>query len=94
MRIYALMLGVALTTAYGYAAQVAVSSVGARHRVDPPPAGSLTPDDGPGRLWYGGVLDPITVESERGTVATKTRIFSRPTVRCPETAHSQFSAVS
>jgi hypothetical protein len=92
MRIYALMLGVALTTGYGYAAQVAVSSIGAGHRPDPLPPGALAPDRG--QVWYGGVLDPITVESERGPVAAKVRVFSRPTVRCPETAHSQFSAVS
>lgn len=93
MRIYALMLGVALTTGYGYAAQVAVSSIGAGHRPDTLPAGALVPD-ARGQVWYGGVLDPITVESERGPVAAKTRVFSRPTVRCPEAAHSQFSAVS
>lgn len=93
MRIYALMLGVALTTGYGYAAQVAVSSVGAGHRPDTLPAGAMAPDSR-GRVWYGGVLDPITVETERGPVAAKVRGFSRPTVRCPEAAHSQFSAVS
>lgn len=92
MRIYALMLGVALTTGYGYAAQVAVASVGAGHRVNTLPAGSVTPDDGRGRVWYGGVLDPVVVESERGTVATKTRIFTRPA--CPESVHARFSAVS
>ena len=92
MRIYALMLGVALTTGYGYVAQVAGSSVGTSHR-DTLPAGAVT-SESRGQLWYGGVLDPITVESERGPVAAKTRIYSRPTVRCPEAAHSQFSAVS
>ena len=93
MRMYALMLGVALTTGYGYAAQVAVSSIGAGHRPNTLPAETLAPDER-GQVWYGGVLDPITVESERGPVAAKVRVFSRPTVRCPETAHSQFSAVS
>jgi hypothetical protein len=93
MRIYALMLGVALTTGYGYAAHVAVSSLGTSHR-STLPVGAVTPDESRGQVWYGGVLDPITVESERGPVAAKTRIYSRPTVRCPEAAHSQFSAVS
>lgn len=93
MRIYALMLGVALTTGYGYAAQVAVSSVGTGHR-DALPAGAVTPDGNRGQVWYGGVLDPIIVESERDPVAAKTRVYSRPTVRCPEAAHSHFSAVS
>src|SRR5947199_159683 len=38
MRIYALMLGIALTTGYGYAAELAVSSVdpGRQTRANPP----------------------------------------------------------
>ncbi|PYO76061.1 MAG: hypothetical protein E6K55_08655 [Gemmatimonadetes bacterium] len=94
MRIYALMLGIALTTGYGYAAQVAVSSAGAGHRADTLPAGAVAPVDGRGQVWYGGVLDPITVESERGPVAAKTRVFTRPTVRCTDAVRSHFSAVS
>ena len=94
MRIYALMLGVALTTGYGYAAQVAVTSVGAAHRVNTLRAASIAADDGRGQVWYGGVLDPVVVESQRGTVVTKTKILGRPTVRCPEVAQSRFTAVS
>ena len=38
MRIYALMLGIALTTGYGYAAELAVSSLdpGRQTRANPP----------------------------------------------------------
>jgi hypothetical protein len=88
MRIYALLLGVVFTSAYGYAADVAVSSArGGRHS-DSKAAATAAAADPTDRIWYGGVLDPITVESGRGdssaktTAVSKSRLFDRPAVRC------------
>jgi hypothetical protein len=60
MRVYALLVGILLTTASSYAADVAIRSAGfarvryaLRPTADPP---------GPPSIWYGGVLKPITVE--------------------------------
>jgi len=60
MKAYALLLGMMLTLGSGYAAQVAVSSVGTARdaEVRPIPAPR---SHGPDTVWYGGVLDPITV---------------------------------
>jgi hypothetical protein len=95
MRVYALLLGIVLTTAYGYAAQIAVSSsLGpARHT----PATTIPAGDALDGVWYGGVLDPVTVESRSGgarAAAAKGRVLSRPTVRCTEVGPSRFRAVS
>ncbi len=90
MRIYALLLGVVFTSASGYAAQVAVSSVGTNRHADSRPAAAAT-DNATDRIWYGGVLDPITVESGGGpaktTVVNKSRLLDRPAAHC-------FTAVS
>lgn len=97
MRVYALLLGILLTTGYGYAAQIAVSSLGAGHNTRARPAAALPTGDAPDRVWYGGVLDPVTVESRSGgarAAATKARVLSRPTVRCTEARPSRFHAVS
>ena len=95
MRVYALLLAVALTTGYGYAAQVAVSSLGPGRQPATAPAipasGAL---DG---VWYGGVLDPVTVESRSDgarAATTQGKVLSRPTVRCTEAHPSRFHAVS
>lgn len=103
MRAYALLLGIALTVGYGYAAQVAVASAGFARRGDsaltaPPRA----PDDGggywPDRVWYGGTLDPITVEASRDapTSATVTRIphLGRESVRCIPVAQPRYRITS
>jgi len=91
MRIYALLLGVVFTSAYGYAAQVAVSSVGTNRHGDSRPAAAAAADNARDRIWYGGVLDPITVESGGGpaktTVVNKSRLLDRPAAHC-------FTAVS
>jgi hypothetical protein len=91
MRIYALLLGVVFTSAYGYAAHVAVSSVGTGRHADSRPATAAAADRTTGRVWYGGFLDPITVESGTGsaktTAANKSRLLDRPATRC-------FTAVS
>jgi len=97
MRVYALLLGILLTTGYGYAAQIAVSSLGpSRQRTTGTTAATPTGDALDG-VWYGGVLDPVTVESQSGSTraaATQGRVLSRPTVRCTETHPSRFHAVS
>ena len=64
MRVYASVLGVLLTAGSGYLAQVAVGSAGFERLTAPPPK-SEAPT--PGEIWYGGVLDPITIEVTRST---------------------------
>src|SRR2546426_12542959 len=63
MRGYALLLGITLTIGYGYAGQVALTSVQAANR-----HASLAgrADWAPDALYYGGTLAPITVEATRG----------------------------
>ena len=60
MRGYALLLGITLTIGYGYAGQVALTSVEAANR-----HASLAgrADWAPDVLYYGGMLAPITVEA-------------------------------
>ena len=97
MRVYALLLGILFTTGYGYAAQIAVSSLKAGHAAPAQPAATIPTDGALDGVWYGGVLDPVTVESRSdGTraAATQGRALSRPTVRCTEARPSRFHAVS
>ena len=89
MRVYALLLGIALTSGYGYAADVAMAS---RKPVEPKPAASTGP------VWYGGVLDPVIVEARDGVVHTTTgaraREIDRTTLQCSGSKHSTFSTIS
>jgi hypothetical protein len=89
MRLYALLLGVALTSGYGYAADVAVAS---RKPVAPKPAAPKGP------VWLGGVLDPVTVEVRGGVVRTTTpshdRGLDRTTLQCHGTSHSSSITIS
>jgi len=96
MRVYALLLGIALTTAYGAAAELAVSSLDSGGATRGNPAAVLPASGAPGAVWYGGVLDPITVESSRGNThaAAQARILSRPTVRCVGADRSSFRTIS
>ncbi len=58
MRRYAVLLGMLLTVGYGYATQLALTAER--------PAGARRSADTTGwtdRIWYGGTLDPITVEA-------------------------------
>jgi hypothetical protein len=90
MRIYALLLGVLLTSAYGYAAQVAVSSVGpsspAHRGANRPPATAAVTERATDRIWYGGVLNPIIVESGGAPAKTdavnRSHWLDRPAARC------------
>jgi hypothetical protein len=91
MRMYALLLGVILTSGYGYAAQVAVASAAAgREPASNPEAGAVRD-----QVWYGGILDPIIVES-RGTprvAGTEHRVLERLTLRCADAEWSHFHAM-
>jgi hypothetical protein len=63
MRVYAVLLGVLLTAGSAYLAEVAVASAGFERLAGPSPrSGDLTVG---GELWYGGVIDPITIEAPR-----------------------------
>ena len=97
MRVYALLLAVALTTGYGYAAQVAVSSLGPGREPATAPAGAIPASGALDGVWYGGVLDPVAVESRSDgarAATTQGKVLSRPTVRCTEAHPSRFHAVS
>ena len=97
MRVYALLLAVVLTSGYGYAAQIAVSSLGPGRQSATEPAGAIPASGALDGVWYGGVLDPVTVESRSNgarAAATQGRVLSRPTVRCTGTRPSRFQAVS
>ncbi len=93
MRVYALLLGIVFTASYGFAAQLAVSSVGPGRQSDTAPASASQELD---RVWYGGVIDPITVESAGGAATaavTKTRLLYRPTLRCTVTGRAGYRAI-
>ena len=96
MRVYALLLGIALTTGYGYAAQIALSSVGAGLHTPAAPTATIAAGHR-GHVWYGGVLDPVTVESESNgarPATTKSQVLGRPTARCVEAGRSGLRAAS
>jgi hypothetical protein len=77
MRVYAVLLGVLLTAGSAYVAQLAVASAGFdRVAAASPGRGDLL---GPGELWYGGVIDPITVEAMRA--ANPAIVLAAPRVR-------------
>ncbi|HEY6208009.1 MAG TPA: hypothetical protein VIW28_03055 [Gemmatimonadales bacterium] len=78
MRMYAVVLGIGLTTFYGYAGQVAVASLHAvpNEASHPAPRHRAHEVD---RVWYGGTLAPVVVEATRARLA-----HGRPTVRCHE----------
>ncbi|HXL07429.1 MAG TPA: hypothetical protein VN964_10945 [Gemmatimonadales bacterium] len=96
MRIYALLLGILLTTAYGAAAELAVTSLDTGRHTRGQPAAVRPASDVPGAVWYGGVLDPITVESSArdSHAAAQARIMSRPTVRCVGADRSTVRTIS
>jgi hypothetical protein len=99
MRVYALLLGITLTAGYGYTADVAVSSLSAGRQAlaataaAAAPAAGHTWDNVPGAVWYGGVLDPVTVETD-GRVSAKQRALSRRALRCPDAARSSFRTIT
>jgi len=93
MRVYALLLGILLTTGYGYAAQIAVSSLGAGRQPTTEPATVVPATNSLDGVWYGAV----TVESRGGgarATASQGKVLSRPTVRCSEAHPTRLRAVS
>jgi len=91
---YAMLLGGVVTLASAYAAQVAVSSA----RMDRALAllDRGTQADQPNAIWYGGVLDPITVEARRtpeGALASGSARAEQQPAR-PHTDHSRNLATS
>ena len=83
MRGYAFLLATAVTLGYGFAAQAAMT----RDRVGTPQrlVGEAAPVPElaePGRVWYGGVLAPVTVEANR-EVARTTTAKQQSQGRCP-----------
>src|SRR5437867_12584676 len=97
MRVYALLLGILLTTGYGYAAQIAVSSLGPSRQTATVAAAATPASDALDGVWYGGVLDPVTVESRSGSTraaSTPWRVSSPPTVRSTEAYPGRSQAAS
>src|SRR5207302_5048596 len=80
-----------------YPARFAVSSLGAGRRPATEPATVVPATNSLDGVWYGGVLDPVTVESRSGGArvsASQGKVLSRPTVRCSEAHPTRFRAVS
>ncbi len=96
MRMYALLLGAVFTTGYGYAAEVAVSSVAAGRHAAVAPAAAVSVGAPLDPVWYGGVIDPITVESGGGpakiTTMTKSQLLDRG-ARCSQPGPSGYRAI-
>lgn len=59
---FGLLLGTLLTAVYGYTAQAAMARDLDRVRVAAPARAAVATDN---RIWYGGVLTPITVRGWR-----------------------------
>src|SRR3989442_10622408 len=81
MRVYALLLAVILTTGYGYAAQIAVSSLGAGRHTATEPATAIPAGGALHGVWYGGVLAPVKVQTPSDgapAATTQGRGFGRP----------------
>ena len=92
MKAYAMLLGLLLTVGYGYAAQVAVSSVGMSRNEA---ALGVRSGGGDQPVWYGGTLDPVTVEARSDapakTAASRWLFLDRPAARCiqaSQTSHA------
>jgi hypothetical protein len=91
MRIYALLLGVMLTSGYGYAAEIAIASAAGGREPAPNPAARAVPNP----VWYGGILDPIIVESRstHPVAGTGHRVLARLTARCADAERLSFHAI-
>jgi hypothetical protein len=96
MRISALLLGVVLTSGSAFAAQVAVSSIGAARPAEPLPATVTLGGDGPDPVWYGGMIAPITVESgvSAANAATRPWLFDGPARRGTEPTARTYRVIS
>ena len=65
MRGLTVLVATILTAGYGFAAQAAMTADRAEtiRRVAGPTAEPALPADASGRIWYGGMLAPVTVEA-------------------------------
>lgn len=75
MRGVTILLAIALTLGYGFAAQAAMTADRAetirRLGVSPPPDTSVpSAERAATRVWYGGMLPPVTVEVTTAAPAT------------------------
>jgi hypothetical protein len=73
MRGVTILLAIALTLGYGFAAQAAITADRAEtiRRVGGFPDVSVpSAEEAATRVWYGGMLPPVTVEVTRATPAT------------------------
>jgi hypothetical protein len=77
MRVWAGLFGVVLTVGSAYIAQLAVTSAGVDRLAR---ARNVGGDPAPGQLWYGGVLDPVTIEVSRAAPALALRSHSTSSV--------------
>jgi hypothetical protein len=85
MRVYAILMGMVLTAGSAYLAQVAVGSAGFERLAGPSPSPG---DPAVAReLWYGGVLDPITIEAGRAPASAYA--LGAPWTRSSELAVNQ-----
>src|ERR1700688_2883546 len=104
MRVYAVLMGMVLTAGSAYLAQVAVGSAGFERLAVPSPS---SPGDGAvaRELWYGGVLDPVTIEAGRAPpVSTYARgapwtrsselALNQEAVECPRHARTKRHALT
>jgi hypothetical protein len=93
MRVYAFLFGVVVTIGSASLAQLAVASAGFDRIMTPPAAprgGDLL---GPGELWYGGVIEPITIEAMRAArPAVAVAVHKASTADCVRLAHPRHHA--
>ncbi len=92
MRVYALLLGTLLAVGQVYAAEVAVESATAP-RVAGVPCDDAVVDPAD-QVWYGGVLDPVTIEARGVTPAAAiTRRAARGDRRPTRLAHLPYRVI-
>jgi len=84
MRKYAVLLGMGLTTVYGYVGHVAVASLNPGPTRPSPAARARAEALDP--VWYGGTLPPVVVEATKAgsgkNAVVRGLIDARPSVRC------------
>jgi len=86
MRVYAILLGMVLTAGSAYLAHVAIGSAGFERLT--PSSSSREGSQIASELWYGGVLDPITIEAAPRTSGS-TLVFAAPAPAGGELSVSQ-----
>lgn len=86
MRAYGMLLGLAVTVGYGFAANVAVWPSGVGRAAATPLPKVFRVEEAPGPVWYGGTLDPVTVEargdSPAATAVARRWLLDHSSTRC------------